>query len=499
MAVSLTLTPTLGVDKSASAANIADAALSRGYNVYYDPGTSKLTTRPGFKCATATPLTGGIDALHHFGGMIGTTPFSFLMCVSYGKLWKLNGIAWEEVATLNSADIIPQMVTFNSKLIIADGADDGLKSYDGTAVTTILESPANPTAVKEVSNRLVANSTTTPDYIFLSAAEQFDKWSAADGGYKIPAGYGDGLSVNGFASLHNKLVVSKLSSNEKRLYGVNMEGDASAWSTIALSSENAALGPHAIKSLGSSVCYIDTDGFAKLNPTDTYGDVAVDSEVGFMMGSDFRRFSKNASNVSLTWVASLGALAIIFTGNGLKEFHLFNPRHGFTQWESSDFKALNCVCELDGKIYLGGVSGYLYEMHTAGTDEVEPDNVLPLWGVARFKLYESATGKDLFLESGSKVNVDYVTSGQYNFEVYAGNAENKVLLQTFNTVSGSGQQELYDADTDIVDATYGLDSSTTGQDVCRSKFRGKGLMFQIRTHSGCRVAINSINAMVREV
>lgn len=495
MAVQLSLAPTMGVDKSASAANIPDAALSRGYNVYYDPGTSKLSTRPGFKCATASALPSSIDSLHRFGGMAGATPFKFVMCVSAGKLYKLNGNAWDEVATLESSS--PQMVTFNSKLIIADGGA-GLKAYDGTSVTVLAGSPSKPTAVKEVNNRLVANSEDMPDYYFLSAAEQHDKWDAADGGFKIPAGYGDGLKVNGFATLHNKLVVSKASSDEKRLYGVTMAGDVSAWSSIPLSAENAAVGPHAITSLGNAVYYVDTDGFARLVPTDVYGDVAVD-ETGAVMASEFRRFCRNAETVSLTWVPSLGALACIFKGGGLKEFHLFNPRHGFTEWEAADFQGINCVCESDGKIYLGGESGYLYEMHTAGTDEVAPGDARELWGVVRFKLFESARGKDLFLEPGAKVNVDYITSGFYNLEVYAGNAENKVLLQTFKTVSGSAQQELYDADTSVVDATYGLDSSTTGQDVCRSKFRGKGLMFQIRTHSGCRVAINSLNASAREV
>lgn len=496
MAIPLYLTPTTGVDKSASAANISDKALSRGYNVYYDPGTSKLSTRPGFKCATTTALPAGIDALYHFGGMAGAESFSCLMCVSAGKLYKLNGLAWDEVATLESST--PQMVAFNSKLIIADGGT-GLKAYDGTSVTVLAGSPTKPTAVKEVSNRLVANSADMPDYFFLSAAENHDKWAAADGGFKIPAGYGDGLKVNGFAVLHNKLVVSKSSSDEKRLYGVNMAGATSAWATTLLSAENAALGPHAIKSLGNAVFYVDTDGFSRLAPTDAYGDVAVDNEVGFMMASDFRRFSKNADNVSLTWVPSLGALACIWSGGGLKELHIFNPRHGFTEWETADFKGINCVCELGGKIYLGGESGYLYEMHTAGTDEVTPGDMRDLWGVVRFKLFESGRGKDLFLEMGTKVNVDYITSGSYNLEVYAGNAENKVILQNFKTVSGSAQQELYDADTSVIDATYGLDSSTTGQDVCRQKFRGQGLMFQIRTHSGCRLAINSISASARGV
>ncbi|WP_421901308.1 hypothetical protein [Maridesulfovibrio sp.] len=496
MPSSLHLTPVAGVDKSASAANISDKALSRGYNVYYDPGTSKLSTRPGFKCVTASALPAGIDALHHFGGMAGAAPFSYLMCVSAGKLYKLNGTAWDEVATLDSNN--PQMVTFNSKLIIADGGA-GLKAYDGTSVSVIDGSPAKPTAVKEVNNRLVANSADMPDYFFLSAAEQHDKWTADAGGYKIPAGYGDGLKVNGFATLHNKLVVSKSSSDEKRLYGVSMAGEISAWATVLLSAENAAIGPHAIKSLGSSVYYLDTDGFSRLFPTDTYGDVGVDSEVGFTMASEFRRFCKNARNISMSWIPSLGALACIFRGGGVKAFHLFNPRHGFTEWEAADFKGLNCVCESGGRIYLGSDSGHLYQMHTAGTDEVTPGDVREIWGVARFKLFESSSGKDLFLEAGTKVNVDYITSGSYNLEVYAGNAENKVLLQAFDTLSGSAQQELYDADTAVVDATYGLDSSTTGQDVCRSRFRARGLMFQIRTHSGCRLAINSVSASVREV
>ncbi|WP_321404493.1 hypothetical protein [Maridesulfovibrio sp.] len=496
MAVPLVMTPVAGVDKSASAANISENALSRGYNVYYDPGTSKLSTRPGFKCVTASALPGGINALCHFGGMAGAEPFSYVMCVSAGKLYKLNGVAWEEVATLESNN--PQIVTFNSKLIIADSGE-GLKAYDGTTVSTLAGSPTKPTAVKEVNNRLVSNSEDMPDYFFLSAAENHDKWTAEDGGYKIPAGYGDGLKVNGFATLHDKLVVSKSSSDEKRLYGVSLAGDASAWSTILLSAENAAIGPHAIKSLGNAVYYIDTDGFSRLFPTDTYGDVAVDSEIGFTMASEFRRFCRNAETISLTWVPSLGALVCIFKGGGLKEFHIFNPRHGFTEWEAADFKGLNCVCEAGGKIYLGSESGYLYEMHTAGTDEVAPGVAYNLWGVTRFKLFETSNGKDLFLEAGTKVNVDYITSGSYNLEVYAGNAENKVLLQSFDTVSGSAQQELYDADTSVVDATYGLDSSTSGQDVCRSKFRGKGLMFQLRTHSGCRVAVNSVCASVREV
>ena len=496
MSVPLNMVPVAGVDKSASAANISDKALSRGYNVYYDPGTSKLSTRPGFRCATTTALPAGVDVLQHFGGMAGAVPFSHLMCVSAGKLYKLNGAAWDEVATLESNN--PQMVTFNSKLIIADGGA-GLKAYDGTSISVLAGSPTKPTAVKEVNNRLVANSSDMPDYFFLSAAEQHDKWAAADGGYKLPAGYGDGLKINGFATMHNKLVVSKASSNKKMFYGVTLAGDASAWQSIPLSVANAAIGPHAITNLGGSAYYVDTDGFSRLFPTDTFGDVGEDSEVGFTMASEFRRFCRNAETISLTWVPSLGALACIFKGGGLKEFHIFNPRHGFTEWESADFKGLNCVCEVGGKIYLGSESGYLYEMHTAGTDEVTPGDVRDLWGVVRFKLFETSNGKDLFLEAGTKVNVDYITSGAYNLEVYAGNAENKVLLQSFDTVSGSAQQELYDADTSIVDATYGLDSSTTGKDICRSKFRGKGLMFQIRTHSGCRVAINSVSARVREV
>lgn len=496
MAVSLTLTPTMGVDKSASAANIADNALSRGYNVYYDPGTSKLSTRPGFKCVTSSALPAGIDALQHFGGMNGTTPFSYLMCVSAGTLYQLNGTAWDEVAVLESET--PQMVVFNSRLIIADGGT-GLKSYDGSSVEVIADSPVRPTAVKEVNNRLVANSSDMPDYFFLSAAEQYDKWAAADGGFKIAAGYGDGLKVNGFAAMYNKLVVSKAGSDEKKLYGVNMEGQSSEWSTVLLSAENAAISPQAIKTLGNAVYYMDTDGFSRLVPTDAYGDVAVDSEVGFMMNSDFRTYCRKAERVSMSWVPSLGALACIFIADDLKEFHLFNPRHGFTEWEAADFRRMNCICEVAGRIYIGGESGHLYEMHPAGTDEVAPGEVKPFWGVVRFKLFLSPSGRNLILESGTMVAVDYITSGKYNLEIYERNAENKTILQTYEAIPGAADIELYDATSPLFDATYGISSSVTGQDVCRSRFRGRGVMFQIRTHEGCRLAINSISARVREV
>lgn len=167
-----------GLNYAQSAVNIADNELKRCMNFIYDPATDYLVTRPGTKCQTAAPLADPILRGYYYEK---SPTVAYHICASGGKLYYLSGAGldeWTEIGTdvLNDSTTVPAFITFNNKLLVADG--NGISTWDGTTYAAISGSP-KANALTVIKNRVVANATDELDSVYLSApndAESADAW-----------------------------------------------------------------------------------------------------------------------------------------------------------------------------------------------------------------------------------------------------------------------------------------------------------------------------------
>ena len=142
--------PTQGMDLSIPANAIDDNMLSRAYNWWYEPEKG-LCVRQGLSRADITHLSTPIVALHPYVDANGTLR---LLAASDGKLKELTAGAWVDVVSITTTDHV-SMITFNGQAIIADSASTGLVKYDGSTASVISGSPAKPTCVSQIANRVV--------------------------------------------------------------------------------------------------------------------------------------------------------------------------------------------------------------------------------------------------------------------------------------------------------------------------------------------------------
>lgn len=297
------LTTEGGLNLSVQPTELAPNELSVAYNVDYTPTTGKLQTRAGIQIAAVNQLPAPIEFLYTF---VRSSTESWLVCVAGGKIYKIDDFGgklltsdneeikdkdgnnilfgdpvqtWQEVGDIESNN--PTMITFNGHLVIADGSDKGLLSWDGSTFKRIDGSPKGATAVYTQQNRVICNAAGQAelDAVYFSKPEDETGWSTQDGALILRAGYGDGLEVNGFSTISTTLIVSKVAREsgivvKKQFHGVNMSGDVANWSAYSVSNLNAAVNPHALLQVGQDVLYVDSEGFEMLTPTQRYGDIS---------------------------------------------------------------------------------------------------------------------------------------------------------------------------------------------------------------------------------
>lgn len=508
-----------GLNLSVAPSRIKDNELAAAYNVVYAPSSGEMQTRQGIT-AVGTALPDPINLLFAFTRKTGE---SWLVCISGKKLYKIsipqailvssdgftltdslgnilviNGDDWEQVTTVEIDN--PAMIAFNGRLLIGDGSASGILAWDGTTVARIAGSP-QATALFEINNRVVANSTADGelDAVYFSAAEDETAWTSEGGSIGIRAGYGDGMAVNGFASISSLLVVSKSADIEgyttaKKLFGIETGGSPDQWYAKDVSKSNAAIGPHCIVGMQQSVFYIDSEGFEGLQPTLAYGDVASDPVVGAKVNSRLSRLLSGYDSARMCISPNQSSLFIFFPDQQAVFVYSMLAR----QFTELDFNTkINHAVDWGDSTFFAGENGHLYVLNGGGHDFLDGATQTDFTSVVRFKLVEAPNRATL---TKSWLRVSFLAEGTLYLEGYDGNGTNKKILDIFPLETPSvGNQELYSATTDLADANGDLAGETEKRFISYSRMYFRGLMFQIRAGNGGRVGISGIDANIKGV
>ena len=489
--------PTQGMDLSIPANAIADNMLSRAYNWWYEPEKG-LCVRQGLSRADITHLSTPIVALHPYVDASGTLR---LLAASNGKLKELDAGAWVDVVSITTTDHV-SMITFNGQAIIADSAGTGLVKYDGSTAATISGSPAKPTCVSQIANRVVCASADTPDYVYFSGANDLADWATASPGtaLTIAAGFGDGYSITGFAVIYDLLVVSKVKRDStgaivgRKLYAISTAGEPANWYVKRISSENAAMLKGGMVAVGEVAYMVDTNGFKAVSPTPNgqYGDIGVDPIVGARVNKLVAQLARSADTLLVKYLPSLAQLWCVVGIGAQVRIVIYHPVQGaFTQIEFGSF-APYAACEVGSTVYLAGNDGILYTLANAGADELAAGVFTSIYSTIRTRFFEGLGG-DLILKK-TKAVLETLRPANVSVEAYLPADGSRVPIGSLIMGSGSAATPVYEAYGFLADADYSLSDSQTRYDsIFYDGPRSSSMALQVRVLGG-RVVLNSLTA-----
>lgn len=473
-----------GLNHAQSPADIMDNELKRTQNWIYDPSTDYLVVRPGTLCQTAATVSDtAIRAIYYYEQ---STTVGYLVAAIGAKLYYLSGAslnAWTEIGALTDATTVPSFVTYNAKLIIADGGTD-LRTWDGTTYTTIGSSP-QATALAVIKNRVVANMTTEPDSVYLSTSNDCESggaWNTAGSAIGLRAGYGDNMAVVGFEVLGDDLIVFKVGDKGKRTMRVNVaDATASSWYVQNLSENSAAIGAQHSVSAYNNVFFADTNGFKSLAGVMEYGDIQVDPR-GRRINSVF---SDNTvfdgvwylPVYNAIWIA-VGDVLYCYTERYNAGTNSYIP--SFTDVYFSQGR-IRSIATVGSTTYLAGNNGYLYTLNEdTSTDETAPDTYSTYSATARTKTM--TFGVDGLLKR-LQFYLKPIIGGTAVMYVCT-SEEDKTLVKSV-TLAGSGDY-LYDATGYLDDATgYLYDTGVSAWvETTRNRIRHDEMAFELQVTTG---------------
>lgn len=476
----LELRLTGGLNYSPSPADIADNECTRADNVIYDPETDKLITRPGTKCLSSAAITKGIKIGYYYKNAAA----GYHVAAGNGKLYKFNAgtSVYDEIGALSDTTTVPSFVTFNGKLLIADGGS-GIRTWDGTTYTTMATSPpANALGV--IKNRVVANSVSDLDMVYLSGPEKESDWDTVGGSaVGIRAGYGDLLTVNGFAALQDDLIVSKYAAHQKSLYRLNVaSGTTTDWYCIPISDKNCAANNRSMISIWNGIYFVDMNGFKSLMGTQKYGDIQIDN-IGRKINPLFG--AKSVIN-GIYYTPTYNALWFCKNDNVICYTERFNADLGvvvpaFTRLYFEQGR-ITSIYEVDNVVYLTGDNGHLYCLDDAvSTDETEQGTSVKYVSRIRTKMFAFPT--DVILRK-LQYYINPVASNSGKIYL-AKNDSEKTAIDTFGVTAGK-QEYVYDQTGYLNDAT-GYISSMANESIlhiCRNRVRDNRLAFEFECNDG---------------
>jgi len=464
-----------GLNRAENPDALADNQMADVSNMYYEAGQNILTTRSGLVHAAEPPP--GLPALVKLTAFIkDTLDAQLVAATSDGNLYRLDEAAsppvWTLITALSATGIVPSLVTFNSKLIIADGGP-ALRAWDGETVVSLPDSPVGATALVEIGGRLAANSGQDLDGVALSAPEDEAKWLLDDGAVFLRAGYGDGLRVTGFGVISQDLVIFKHGKAGKRIMRLNAAGAATGWSLSQISQNLTAVGPHGVEFVGNNLLFADQGEIHDLAGVQQYGDIQVGG-VGRLINPLL-----NGKTVSeMRFLPKIGALLAFIEGDS--QVLAFHPHNG--AWTRLDFQGLflQSVCQAGDRIYLGGRNGRLYRLGLAESrDEVGPAEYRDIAGLARSKVF-TVPGEAVLRRT--RLNYEAITPGQGRLQVFGSDQVSPTTLLAW--AAGPGLGRLSDAASPLADASQPLGASAEARTISRARFRDAALSFQITTTSG---------------
>ena len=477
-----------GLNYSQSAGNIADNELQRARNFIYDPETDYLVTRPGTTCQTATALPAPITASIYYE--ISATENYHVVAAGL-KLYYLSGAtlnAWTEIGTnLLTGTYPPSFLVFNKLLLIADGDSNGIKSWAGAIIGTISTGiasspPAN--ALSMIRNRVVANSITDLDLVTLSAPNDASAtgWNTSTTAVALRAGFGDLLSVNGFAVYSDDLIVFKKGDRTKRIYRINVASATTTnWYVQDLSQNNAAQNAQSIVAAWNNVFFVDKNGFKSIKGTIDYGDLLVDA-IGRKVNTIF-----TPSSVCdfLTYIPAYNAAWFnvgerIFCYTERNDPQSGNNLPAFTDLFFG-WGRCTSIYQAGDTVYLTGYNGYLYKLNkTVSTDEVTPAVLTSFSSYVRGKTL-TFVGDGVLRKLQFYLSPKLAGAGIVNV---CTEQNVKTAVSTF-TMAGEGQY-LFDATGLLYNATgYLYDAgSSPWIETTRNRIRSDEMAFELELTSG---------------
>lgn len=474
----VTINPDGGLNYTLSAKNIHDNELRVARNILYDAQTGKPMTRPGTRCVTASALASPILRMHYYEK---NTTDKWLVCASGGKLYYLSTDAWVEIGSLTDSTTTPSFLTFNSKLLIADGGQN-IRTWDGTTYTALADG-LYATALCTIKGRVVANSSDL-DLVTLSGPEDETHWNTStEGAVALRAGFGDELAVNAFAVYGDDLIISKKGEVRKTLYRLNVaDATTTNWYVQMLSENNCAQNHHSMISAYNNVFFVDSNGFKSLRGVTEYGDLEVDST-----GSKINLiFAESPTCDDMVYIPAYNAI-LFCVGARVWACHRITDASGAVKYSFTDmiFRGgrIRGFVQVGTTIYLAGQNGYLYRMDDDyATDETAPSTEVAFGSQLTTKSF-SVMG-DLIVR---RMKVDMYPKVAGNGSITA----NDTVLKSF-TIESPGTM-LCDATGYLADATGDLydDSATSWTENVRNRYRDDKIAFGISTTSG-RVMIENI-------
>jgi len=468
--------PVEGLNLSQPAHAISDQELTEAYNMVFLPHNGVIATRPAFVYVSdpITPTNDGITNMHQFRDWI-------ICSCKNDKLYAYDVAAktFDEITTLTPG-AVASMITFNDKLIIADGGY--LRSWDGTTVEDLNQ--LMPSVVVEIGSRVCINDTSDPDAIYLSAPENETDWDTNGNAIGLRAGYGDGMEVNGLAVMGADLIVSKVGKGNAFLYRLNTGGDPANWKVSKLISDTASDNVFTISSLPNAVMYLNSDGELRtVTGVQQYGDIRM-MNIGEKVNPGLNRLQRDGFNPThLKYLSSQDMLACIFNGRVYAYYHA-NQR--FTYFDSLNMGVrVDCCTDFKDEPYWGGDNGRIYRWEDNASVDTISDGL-----TARF---ESKLRSKLFVVPGEaiikKSHLSYNNLAAGIASVLINNTTIKHLL-LLNAV-----WYLYDANIDLFDANMDLYSGGTAGDIItiRNRVRVHDFYVEIRVTAG-RIGINYFDA-----
>lgn len=505
--------PDRGLDLSTSPAALHENALTRAYNMWYEPNINGLVTRYGLAVTAAPVLPAGISKLHYHVMADGTAHLlaATTTNTSADALYRLDESgatpAWVKILDLQTSNgNAPGLLSFDGVLLIADGRNGGLVAWDGTTTNEIQGSPAKPTVVTTIADRVVCNSLDSPDAVFFSEPEQYDKWSVSEGGAAVivPAGFGEGMTINAMAALYGYLVVSKVHHDttgavtQKRLHMISTTGTPAEWQGVQLSQTSAAVALDCMAGVADRVFFLDSDGAQSLSPSSAgaYGDLAVDPKMGPKIRPMIAGAARKATHGNVQWVRNLGQLWWIVRSGAAATVVLYHPMQGGGAWTELHFPvAMRSLCEVGERVYIGGDDGRLYMFSVTGTDWTA-DGEKPIYSTLRTKKYEQMGG-DVILK-GAKLGVSRILPTNVRIEAVDEAGARYLVAEMDTAETGSSSQKIYDAHDKIANANWKISggSEPIAQyfDV-KTNVRRSALFLQVRTIGG-RIVIDSISGLL---
>ena len=477
--IPVTLTLERGVNYGRAGEVIDDNELMDGSNVIYDPNTSRLTTRPGTDCVLTAAATHAIRGLYYY---IKDGSTAYLIVVSGSKLYYYTASALTEIGDIADASVKPAFLTFNGKLLIADGSS-AIRTWDGSTYTTIPGSPAAD-CLATVRNRVVANHVSEPDSVYLSSPNDETGWTTTGTAVGLRAGYGDGLKVNGFAVLGDDVFVSKVgrtTDRQKKIYRLNVAASAtSSWYLEPFSSHNAFTSKHTFANAYNNIFFADDNGFKTVKGIQEYGDLAV-----LPAGMKINKVFDDATCDFMAFVHTYDA---IWFGMSSRIYCYTGFNDAFTEL-SFEWGPVSSVCDANGIVYLGGNNGYLYKIsEDLDTDETAPGTTVDYDSFVQTKAFSS--GNELILK---KVRILFQPKTSSIVNLWGVKPDETMVLLGSGTLGAEGSY-IYDATGYIYDATdYIGDTAAPEFFHSFSKMRAESISIKIHSLSG-RFIVESVRA-----